>query len=157
MSAKQFNKPHINTGLDDSHVVIKYPKDPIEIGKTVVDGNFQPVWVDPKDLIPTPDQKAEQAENMRGQAKMANRQDAEWELLARVEAWFGRCIQDLYPGNDLTDTAAIKAWMQKVDLNYQELPEQHGGIFKFVLRMGQKQLSTFIGVLNQPANGPQVK
>lgn len=42
--------------MSDKPAKLIVPKDPVQIGKT---RNGEPVWLDPKDLIPTPDEELE--------------------------------------------------------------------------------------------------
>lgn len=65
------------------------PKDPVVIGKTV-DG--QPVWMEPKDLIPTPDEELERVANT-----MACREDNFINKMAQaVLENAGRFIQETF-------------------------------------------------------------
>lgn len=129
---------YVNTGLDDSKVVIQYPKDAIQIGTEIVDGNPQPVFVDPKDLIPTPDQKLEQADKMNGVSRAATLEDARWEIAARVEQWLGRCISQICPVAE-KGQEAIKAWLATEGIDYvDDAPRK-----RFLLRRQGKVLSEF--------------
>jgi hypothetical protein len=134
--------PAILSGFDDSVVHLKVPKDPFQIGEVVKDGSLQPVWVDPKDFIPTPDQKLEQAANMRGMAFEANLEKAKWEVLGQVEAWLGRSIQALCPCLAQGE-AAIQAWINASDINLAPGDACSGQVIHYLLRRGTKVLSEF--------------
>lgn len=131
--------PYINTGLDDSKVVLKYPKDPIKIGKKVIDGNLQDVWLDPKDLIRTPEQNHELAQNIKGVSFEASRERAMWEIAAQADAWLARCMQALCPCAD-KGQAEIVAWANAQNINYIE-DNSDPVRPRFILRRGDVVLS----------------
>lgn len=47
--------------MSEKLVKIVLPKDPVQIGKT---SDGQPIWVDPKDMIPTDDERIQMKENV---------------------------------------------------------------------------------------------
>lgn len=70
--------------MKDDRVKIILPKDPYQIGVTP---KGEMVWVDPKDFIPTPDEKLEQKDNMLKARFDANMEKIVDAVLRNAEAF----------------------------------------------------------------------
>jgi len=75
--------------MSDKPVKIILPKDPVQIGKTI-DG--QPIWVDPKDMVPTEDEKLQIRENLLSSHEHA----AVDKLAAQVVLNAARFVQETF-------------------------------------------------------------
>ena len=75
--------------MSEKPVKIILPKDPVQIGKTP-DG--KPVWVDPKDMMPTEDEKLQLKENLLN----AHEKAAIHKLTQVVLANAARFVQDTF-------------------------------------------------------------
>lgn len=137
---KQINFPAI-VHKEATAVEIKYPKEPIEIGKTVVDGNIQPVWVDPKDFIRTGEQNDELAENIFNSKLNAALELAYLESIAKTEAWLERVMQQIMPATVYTNSEQREAWLKAEDINVIEDWSQTR--FRVILRHGMSPISEF--------------
>jgi hypothetical protein len=75
--------------MSDKPVKIVFPKDPVQIGKTP-DG--KPIWVDPKDMMPTEDDKLQTKENLLNSREHA----AIHKMTQAVFVNAGRFVQDTF-------------------------------------------------------------
>jgi hypothetical protein len=139
------NLPSI-TPPDHDQVVIKYPKQPFEIGKIVEDGNLKPIWVDPKDFIRTGEQNDHLAHNIKFGKLQAAMETARRDIAARVEAWLARVMKGIAPVTALADSEKLSAWLRDNDINYIE-DTSVKGLHKFKLRRGQVIISEFTAEL----------
>ena len=136
---------------DHDKVTIVYPKDPIEIGKTLVDGNLQPVWVDPKQFIRTGEQNDKLSANIKASHHEAAMELARREIMARVEAWMQRVITQIAPDSILQSPERLESWLRENDLNWFE--DSTPNHVKFILRRGPDVISEFNAAL-KPVHSP---
>lgn len=127
----------------DKKIEIRFPSQPFEIGKTIVDGNPQPVWVDPHDFIRTGDQNDELVDNIRKAKIEGQIEQAVNDLTASVEAWLARVMQGIMPPEVYTGSAEAKAaWLKERNI-YTEEHLAGPGLRKILLKHGSEVVSEF--------------
>lgn len=134
--------PNIQKGIKDQ-IEILLPSNPIRVGKTT-DG--QSVFFDPKDLILSPDQKLEQSDTMKRGDRESALHAARLNLACRVQMWMDLTFRRIAPKAALVSQEATQEWIKAHDVNFIEdssVPDRH----KFVLRIGDRPVSEFIGKL----------
>lgn len=130
--------------MSEKKIEIRFPKDPFEIGKTVVDGNVQPVWVDPKDFIRTSDQNDELADNIHKSKIEGQIEQAVNDLTASIEAWLARVMQAVMPPEIYTgSTEAKAAWLKEHDIYTEEQLAGPPNQRKIRLKRGSRVISEF--------------
>lgn len=127
---------------DSGKVEIKYPKEPFEIGKTVVNGNIRPVFVDPKDFIRTGEQNEELAVNITNSKLQAAVELAVRETAARIEAWLAGVCEKIMPKEVFNGSDEVKAsWLKEHNIYTEEQVQGSGR--KILLKEGSIPISEF--------------
>lgn len=96
--------------MKDDRVKIILPKDPYQIG---VMPNGDPVWVDPKDLIQSPDEKLEQKHNTLASRHAANVDKMAVAVIQNGVAFVEETILNTTQGAVFTDKASLMNWLNQ--------------------------------------------
>lgn len=92
--------------MKEKPIKIILPKDPYQIGQTK-DG--QPIWVDPKDFIQTPDEKQEQKDNIASARLQQQILQIAKQVIDTAQLFIKSTLDQIVP-ESIGNTAAFSEW-----------------------------------------------